>query len=464
MAVFPAINSGGVRAHYPNEVSFEHLTSVTNLPAGPRAAYAWRSEPLGRYTLNLKGLTDAETATIEAFFVSMQGRFGSFIYVDPTGNLLNYSEDFTQAVWTKACTVGASTADPFGGTAATLLVGDSSGNSFVSEAVAIDPGVAGSLACFSVYLRAVSVAGPFNLTLTDGTTTVNQACTLQTGAWTRVSVPWTFGSSGGVTVKIGGGSTWTGTNQIAVFGPMLGMTPGAEPYVKTPGCSALRLYCRFDQDAFDVNYQGPNNNNITLKIVEYTPGPFDIQLVSAHLSIVSSYDPGPTNAIEFLSDWYITDNPYLHNETYTLTCLKVGGSWAKETDVYDISPGSPPLGYLGVTPPFTYVNGNLGYDNSSLGALLSTLCLTFCQLNSSGGPAGTSHYSVYGAYLDVVLLGGANHRYWASAYNYLPSRNGYGDVTNPQNAVDGNLADCAVINGYQTGNWDPAWLQLFGWV
>jgi len=271
MALFPALNAPGVRAHYPNSVAFEHLTNVTNLPPGPRTAYSWRNEPLARFTLNLKGLTDAETATIENFFRSMKGRFGRFIYVDPTGNLLQNSEDFTQASWTTSCIVGAATADPAGGTAATILSGDGSGNASLSQAVSIDPAAVGSPACFSVYLKAITAAGAFNIFATDGATTINQSCNLSTTSWLRVVLPWTFGASGAVTIGIGGNLSWTGTNQIAVFGPMLSMTPAAAAYLRTPGFWALHRYCRFDQDAFDANSRGPNQSDVTLKIVEFAP-------------------------------------------------------------------------------------------------------------------------------------------------------------------------------------------------
>jgi hypothetical protein len=466
MATFPVLNSDGTRSMYPNTVAFEHLTDVTNLSSGEHIAFPWRAEPLGRYTLKLTNLSDAEVTTVRSFFRSMCGRFGQFQYVDPTGNLVHWSEDYTQAAWTKACTVGASMADPAGGNGASVLTGDGSGNCNLTQLVTVDPSVVGSLACFSVYLKAITASGAFNIYMTDGTTTRNVACTLTTTAWTRVSVPWVFGVSGNVTVGVGGNSSWTGTTQIAMFGPMLSMTAGSASYLRTPGFAALRPYCRFDQDTLDVQYRDINQTDISVKIAEFTPTDYDIPIISATLSIVSAYDPGTGNAIEFLSDWYKGVDPNTASSTYTLSCLKSGGTWTKQTDVYDLSPTSPQLGVYGVTPPFGYSYGNLGYDNSSLGALLSTLCLTFFQLNSSFGPAGTSHYSVYGAYIDIVLPGGDTRRYWARTANVVPSLggSGVGDVTNASYAADGNLTDCAVVNGYVTGYWNPAWLQLYGWT
>jgi hypothetical protein len=316
VVLFPAINALGVRAQYPNGVTFEHLTNATNLAPGPRVAFAWRPEPLGRYTLKLTNLTDAEVATLEAFFISQQGRYGQFAFIDPTGNLLQYSEDFTQSCWTKACTVGAATADPFGGTAATVLAANS-GNSSVQQAVVIDPEVSGSQACFSVYLMAVTAAGAFNIYATDGATTVNVPCSLTTTAWTRVSLPWTFGASGAVTVGIGGNSSWTGASQVAVYGPMLSMTPGAAPYLKTPGFAALRPFCRFDQDALEIQYKGPNQSDLTLKVAEIAVTVPMLSIVASGVSPgLCSYIYGGSappigwqNPIYVDSTWGVVDEP-----------------------------------------------------------------------------------------------------------------------------------------------------------
>jgi hypothetical protein len=465
VVLFPVIHSNGGRAQYPNAVTFEHLTNQVNLPCNSHIAFGWRAEPLARYTLNLKNLTDSEVSTLETFFASQNGRFGQFAYVDPTGNLLQYSDDYTQATWIKACTVGASVADPAGGTSATVLSGDGSGNSSLTQVVTIDPTVAGSVACFSVYLKAVTAAGAFNVYLTDGATTTNQACVLTLGKWTRVSVPWTFGTSGAVTVGLGGSSSWTGTNQIAVFGPMLCMTAGAAPYLRTPGFAALRIYCRFDQDALDIQYNGSNQTDVTVKIVEFVPNDYDIPIISATLTVVTSYVLESTpNAIVFVSLWDITQTLGL-NAGYLMlgSILTSTTGWAKRTDTFDLSPGSL-VGVPGsASPPYTYAAGNCGYDNTSLGALLATLRLTFYQFQSASYTA-ISHFLIYGAYLDVTLLGGITQRYWALAENVIPAGGSNGDITDAPNAIDGNLTDCAVLNGYQTGTWDPEMLQLFGWV
>src|ERR1700686_3634854 len=70
-----------------------------------------------RWQLQYSGLTDAEWASIEQLFEAAEGRLTSFTFLDPTNNLLMWSEDWTKSVWAADPLVQLSTgvADPFGG-------------------------------------------------------------------------------------------------------------------------------------------------------------------------------------------------------------------------------------------------------------------------------------------------------------------------------------------------------------
>jgi hypothetical protein len=391
VAVFPALRDG-VRAQYPNAVTFEHLTSQANLPSGVHIASAWRTEPLMRYTLNLTALTDAEVATLEGFFRARQGRFEQFTYIDPTANLLKYSEDFSQTEWTKACSVGAATDDPFGGTSATVLAGDGSGNSSLRQTVSLDAGVAGSPACFSVYLRAVTAAGSINVSVTDGTNTVTRACALSTTGWSRAVVPWTFGATGLATVSISGGG-WTGTSQIAVYGPMFCMTPGPAAYVATPAFYAVHPRCRFDQDEFVATYRGPNQTDVTLKIAEFYQYQ-QLPIASATLHTLTSFVKGGAGtAVVSLADSPLSESSRIDggSSDYTLhTCnysvpsptwdslnaLKVW-CWDFYTAAADIDgtyhniPGPCQLLIYDVWIDVTYVDGSTGVWRPCVAALVN---------------------------------------------------------------------------------------------
>jgi hypothetical protein len=51
------------------------------------------------WTLDYAGLTDAEQAALQTFFITVEGRLRSFTFLDPATNLLKWSEDLTEDAW-----------------------------------------------------------------------------------------------------------------------------------------------------------------------------------------------------------------------------------------------------------------------------------------------------------------------------------------------------------------------------
>ena len=100
--------------------------------------------------MNLPAVTHVNLATVEAFFVQQQGRLQSFTFLDPAGNLCQFSEDFSQSAWVKTTlTLGAAVTDPFGGTGATRITSGGS-NGHMSCYVLPDGGASGWTLCVSV--------------------------------------------------------------------------------------------------------------------------------------------------------------------------------------------------------------------------------------------------------------------------------------------------------------------------
>jgi hypothetical protein len=56
-----------------------------DMASGPRFSYSYRVNPKHRWTLTYSSLTDADLGTIETFFNSMHGRYGSFEFTDTEG-------------------------------------------------------------------------------------------------------------------------------------------------------------------------------------------------------------------------------------------------------------------------------------------------------------------------------------------------------------------------------------------
>ena len=82
MADFPKLKTGVV-AQYPSDRSQECFTSVYRFIDGLEQRYRTGTTPLKRGVIRFDLLDEAELSTLEAFFLSQAGRFGSFSFTDP---------------------------------------------------------------------------------------------------------------------------------------------------------------------------------------------------------------------------------------------------------------------------------------------------------------------------------------------------------------------------------------------
>lgn len=242
--------------------AFAALTSAEEQPSGRRYARAWRAEPLARYTISYSSLTDAEMGVLRTFFDARRGRYESFGWVDPAGNLCRYSEDFAQAAWTKsACTVGAAVADPFGGTRATSVAG-SAGAAYLG--IDIEPtGLNGRVLCASAWLRSAAGGASVSVGFADGGNFYTERV-LPAGEWIRIEHTRTITSTGTVSVLIG-----IGAATVQVFGAQCVATPGAGAYARSPMLYGYRPNCRFGADELSATQNGPDNWAVTFTIEEF---------------------------------------------------------------------------------------------------------------------------------------------------------------------------------------------------
>jgi hypothetical protein len=82
MATFPLLKSNAVM-QYPATRDFRYANAVLRFVDGGQQCYRESKDALRRWQIRLDLLDEAETANLQAFFVSNQGRFGSFSFVDP---------------------------------------------------------------------------------------------------------------------------------------------------------------------------------------------------------------------------------------------------------------------------------------------------------------------------------------------------------------------------------------------
>lgn len=262
MPTFPALNARGLLVQRPYSRSYAALTSAEEQPSGRRYARAWRPEPLARYTLQYPSLTDAEYGVLRTFFNARGGRYESFGWIDPAGNLCRYSEDFAQAAWTKsAVSVGPSVTDPFGGSRATSVTG-SSGAAYLQIDIEPTP-LNGRVLCASAWLRSAAGGVTCSVGFADGGNFYTERV-LPAGVWIRIEHTRTITSTGTIGVLIG-----VGAATVEVFGAQCVATPGAGAYARSPLMYAWRPNCRFGSDVLDATEQGPDHWTCAIDIEEF---------------------------------------------------------------------------------------------------------------------------------------------------------------------------------------------------
>ena len=82
MAMFPTLKTGAV-AQYPATRTLAFSTKVLRFIDGSEQRFREFKRPLRQWTIRLDLLDEDETAAVETFFQSEQGRAGSFTFTDP---------------------------------------------------------------------------------------------------------------------------------------------------------------------------------------------------------------------------------------------------------------------------------------------------------------------------------------------------------------------------------------------
>jgi Conserved hypothetical protein 2217 (DUF2460) len=82
MATFPPLKTGAV-AQYPAVKMVRYQNQILRFVDGTEQRYRDSAGPLHRWIIRLDKLDETEMASIETFFLSNQGSFASFAFVDP---------------------------------------------------------------------------------------------------------------------------------------------------------------------------------------------------------------------------------------------------------------------------------------------------------------------------------------------------------------------------------------------
>ena len=253
--VYPQLGSGSL-AQFPIGKRQVQRTVVNAAQDGSAIRLADPNAATTRWVLSYAGLTDGERAALEAFFEAAEGSLNGFTFVDPTANLLAWSDELSNGVWPADpfIRLAGGVQDPSGGRQAWTVANGGAAAQSIRQTLQA-PG--DYLYCFSAYLRADQ---PTTVSLLAGS---GQAQHAATAVWTRATFACT-GTAGTESITFGvqvpAGAT------VSVYGMQVEAQAGASGYKPSTG-GGIYGNARLAGDELTVTATGPGQHACTVSII-----------------------------------------------------------------------------------------------------------------------------------------------------------------------------------------------------
>ncbi len=257
MLVFPQLTTGAA-ALYPLTKRRLRRTALNSVADGHAVVFADSDAGIAAWELRATGLMPAEWNAIEALFQQTSGMARTFTFLDPVGNLLLKSEDFTAGAWSRGALIQftAGIADPLGTTRATRLANTGQAAGGVAQTLNI-PG--DFQYCLSVWARSTSNS---TLMLSIGSVTKVFAAGSQ---WRRVFVFANPGQTGATTVAFTAQVDVGGS--VELFGVQAEAQLGPSDYKVTGLRGGVYSKARFGSDQIAVTAQSAEVYDAVISIV-----------------------------------------------------------------------------------------------------------------------------------------------------------------------------------------------------
>jgi hypothetical protein len=261
--IFPQLSSGAC-VQYPIQRKIVQHAIVSPTEDGGRLSSA---DPMAQYvewSFELQSISDEEARSLRDFYVATQGNLRSFLFLDPTRNLLCSSEDLDSSVWTPSgLSRESNRPDPFAGMRATRLTNSSSADQTVAQSTAIPGSVQ---TAFSVYARADAL-GTIVMTRASGIFTQTSRAQLSQD-WKRFTICGSLPGSlepSTYSVAIGTGCS------VDIFGLQVDAQRNPSPFVASGLNSGVYLDARFAMPKLEVTATGPNRNSCSIRVHAKNP-------------------------------------------------------------------------------------------------------------------------------------------------------------------------------------------------
>ena len=260
---YPQLSTGTL-AQYPLRKTQLKRTIINNCLDSRTVKLSDPAASLIAWDLDYAGLTEAEWLAMKTLFLDVEGRLRTFVFLDPTDNLLRFSETLSSSVWQKdgLITLATGIADPLGGTRATRLTNSAAITQSVSQTV---PAAGWFRYCFSVYVRSSSAG---SLTLTRSTADGQESRTEIVGpVWRRLE---NFGEIAGSAEEIEFELSLPVGAVVDIFGLQAEAQTQPSAYKKTESQAGVYPATRFSDDALSPIAVGLNDFAMQIQLVSKT--------------------------------------------------------------------------------------------------------------------------------------------------------------------------------------------------
>jgi hypothetical protein len=259
MLYYPQLTTGTL-VHYPFRKTLQKRTILNECLDSRTVKLADPAAGSLHWDLSYSGLSGLEWSAIEALFQAAEGRLQTFVFLDPTDNLLRWSETLTSGVWQKDALLqlSAGVSDPVGSTRATRVTNTGP----VSQALSQSVEAAGWFQyCFSVYARC---AAGGTVTLTRRTADGPDSRAYLLGPqWQRlVSSGQIPGTPAAIdfAIEIPAGMT------VDVYGLQAEAQPQPSAYKETTSQGGVYPATRFAEDSLRSVAAGLNDYSVEVKL------------------------------------------------------------------------------------------------------------------------------------------------------------------------------------------------------
>jgi len=259
MLCFPQLSTGSI-GQYPIQKRRLSRTVVNDASDGSRVKLADPGASAIEWTLPFESLNDEERSALAALHSATEGRLGTFTFLDPTDNLLCWSEKLDESVWERngLLAITPDVNDPAGGTRASRLTNNGGGALAIQQTV---NGPGWFRYAFSLQARGFDEQ---QISLVRSTATQAHSATFRIGPeWRRIVLS---GSFTGAEESVTFGIELAPGQWIEVYGIQAEAQAGASGYKQTFSPCGVYSEARFTDDELSLTADGPNQHSGKLGI------------------------------------------------------------------------------------------------------------------------------------------------------------------------------------------------------